>query len=349
MSGGVDSSVAAAILHDAGAEVVGLSLRLYDLPEHAAPGARSCCAPDDLYDARSVAQALGIAHYVLDATSAFAEDVIGDFVSSYLAGATPNPCVRCNERTKFRDLLHRARTLGCAALVTGHYARIVQDGNALALARAADHRRDQSYFLFTLGQEELAEACFPLGEMHKDEVRAVARARGLPVAEKPDSMEVCFVGGGKAADFVERTAGGAAPGDLVDLSGRVLGQHRGIHRYTIGQRHGLGLGGGAPRYVVGIDAPRGRVIVGGEGELRAAGCVVQDVRWAAGSAPPEVRASVQVRSRTAPAPARIRCESGRARVEFEAPVRAVAPGQAAVFYEDAKVLGGGWISQTFGE
>jgi tRNA-specific 2-thiouridylase len=347
MSGGVDSSVAAALLVEAGAEVVGLSLRLYDLPEHGPGGGRTCCAPEDLYDARAVAQALGIPHYVLDATRAFAEDVIDDFVDAYLSGRTPNPCVRCNERTKFRDLLGRARALGCAALATGHYARILSDGKGLSLARAADRRRDQSYFLFTLGQEELGSACFPLGERTKDEVRGYARARGLPVADKPDSMEVCFVGPGRTADFVERWSGsGAGEGDVVDLSGRLLGRHRGIHRYTVGQRHGLGVAGPEPRYVVALEGPANRVVVGGADDVLAHGCVIEDLRWATGDPPPRVRGLVQVRSRTAPAAATALLGTGRARVLFDEPVRAVAPGQAAVLYDGDRVLGGGWIAET---
>jgi tRNA-specific 2-thiouridylase len=350
MSGGVDSSVAAAILAEAGAEVVGLSLRVYDLPQESQPKARSCCAPEDLYDARAVAQALGIAHYVLDATHAFAEDVIGDFVGAYTSGFTPNPCVRCNERTKFRDLLHRARTLGCDALATGHYARIVEQGGALSLARGVDARRDQSYFLFTLGQGELAEACFPLGDMHKDDVRAFARARWLPVADKPDSQDICFVSGEKAADFVERHAASAGiatrgEGEIVDGEGRVLGTHRGVHRYTVGQRHGLGVVGTEPKYVVAIDAAQNRLVVGGADALLTAACRVTDVRFSR-EAPPSVRALVQVRSRTAPAKATIEASGDSAWVRFESPVRAVAPGQAAVFYDGDAVLGGGWIAET---
>ena len=352
MSGGVDSSVAALLLKDAGAEVVGLSLRLYDLPEEAQAGARSCCAPEDLYDARAVAQALGITHYVLDATARFSEDVIGDFVGAYLSGITPNPCVRCNERTKFRDLLHRTRTLGCEALVTGHYARIVEAQDRLYLARAEDTRRDQAYFLFMLGQAELAQACFPLGDLPKDEVRAMARARGLPVADKPDSQDICFVAGGNPADFIEVAAiarGLRAPGagDIVDAAGRVVGQHRGIHRYTVGQRHGLGVLGAEPRYVVAIVAERNELVVGGAEALASSGCEVVDVRWASGAAPAApIRAEVQVRSRSAPASAQVIPSARGADVVFDAPVRAVAPGQAAVFFDGTRVLGGGFIAQA---
>jgi len=346
MSGGVDSSVAAALLQEACAEVVGLTLRLYDLPDRDHPGARTCCAPEDVYDARSVAEVLGISHYVLDATGAFAADVVDDFVGAYRSGRTPNPCVRCNERTKFRDLLHRARTLGCAALATGHYARVVSEGGQLALARAADRRRDQSYFLFTLGQPELRQACFPLGDLHKEEVRAIARERGLPVAEKPDSMEGCFVSGQKPADFVELRGGGLGEGEIVDAQGRVLGRHRGIHRYTVGQRHGLGLSGAEPWYVVALDAALNRVVVGRAEEVFARGCWIEDLRWASGDAPDRVRALVQVRSRTAAAPASVEIYGSRARVRFDAPVRAIAPGQAAVLYDGERVLGGGWIAEA---
>jgi tRNA-specific 2-thiouridylase len=346
MSGGVDSSVAATLLKEAGAEVVGLSLRLYDLPETQAPAVGSCCAPEDLHDARAVAQALGIAHYVLDATKSFAEDVIDDFVLAYRSGRTPNPCIRCNERTKFRDLLHRARELGCAALATGHYARVVREGTRLALCRAADRRRDQSYFLFTLGQAELREICFPVGEMTKDQVRAQARARGLPVGDKPDSMEVCFVGGQRPYQFVEERAGAAAEGDLVDLSGRLLGRHRGIHRYTVGQRHGLGLGGPEPYYVVELDPHQNRVVVGRSQDALAGSCRVEDLRWASGEPPDQVRALVQVRSRTPAEPAMVTIDGPCAQVLFDRPVRAVTPGQAAVVYEDDRVLGGGWIAEA---
>ena len=262
MSGGVDSSVAAALLVEAGHEVVGVTLRLAGA---GAPQARTgaCCAGEDIYDARRVADRLGIAHYVLDYEARFKQAVIDDFAASYLRGETPIPCVRCNERIKFRDLLALARDLGAEALATGHYVRRVEGADGPALHRAADGARDQSYFLFATTPAQLAFLRFPLGGLAKERVRAEAARRGLPVAAKPDSQDICFVPSGRYAALVERLRpDAAAPGDIVDARGRVLGRHGGIAGFTVGQRRGLGLSGPEPLYVLAIDAARRRVVVG---------------------------------------------------------------------------------------
>ena len=344
MSGGVDSSVAAALLREAGHEVLGVSMRVFD---HSDPArGRSCCGPDDLEDARGAARALGIPFYVADLEEHFGRAVVDRFVAAYLSGRTPNPCVACNSEVKFDWLLRRARALG-AKLATGHYARVERRADRLALC-ASPHAKDQSYFLYGLGQEELRDVLFPVGELPKTEVRRLAARFGLPVAEKPESQEICFVTRGDAGDFVAlRAPGRVRPGEVVSTSGERLARHAGIHRFTVGQRRGLGLGGGAPRYVVALDAGAGRVVVGSAEEASRDRFRVEDVRWVAGRPPPgPVTARVKVRHRHHGEAAEVIPSGAAAEVTLAAPVRGVAPGQAAVFYAGDEVLGGGAIASA---
>jgi tRNA-specific 2-thiouridylase len=343
LSGGVDSSVAAALLVEQGFEVIGVTLRLVG-------GASRCCSLEDAEDARRVAARLGIRFYVADYAEAFRREVIEPFADAYLAGRTPVPCVACNRRFKFGRVLERARALGAEAVATGHYAQIGRDAatGALELRRAADAAKDQSYFLFDLGPDELARVRFPVGGLTKAEVRARARALGLATAEKPESQEICFVPDGDYARVVEEVRPGAArAGAIVDEAGRALGRHRGVHRFTVGQRRGLGVAAGERLYVKAIDPAAASVTVAPAARAGAAGARLSGVRWVAGSAPPApVRASVRVRHRHAGATAEVSpLPAQGARVLFDAPVAAVAPGQAAVFYDGERVLGGGWIEE----
>jgi tRNA-uridine 2-sulfurtransferase len=343
MSGGVDSAVAAARCVEAGHEVIGLSLRL------APDGAGSCCSLDDFHDARAVADRLGFPHYVLDMRDAFDRHVVRPFVDEYLAGRTPNPCARCNEHVKFGLLRRRADELGASHLATGHYARIARDpatGRA-SLRAAVDREKDQTYFLFMLRSADLARTMFPVGDLTKAEVRATAARLELPVAAKPESMEVCFVPDGDAARFVERHADAAAlrPGAVVDADGTVVGRHDGVHRFTVGQRRGLGLGGGPRRYVGGLDATTGTVRVVDADGLRSAGVVVREPSWVDAPPAPGDALAVRIRHRHRPAPARVvSVDRDEARVAFVEGGPAVTPGQAAVFYRGEVVLGGGWIA-----
>jgi tRNA-specific 2-thiouridylase len=350
MSGGVDSTVAAALLADQGHDVVGLSMQLYDQREGTAQFG-SCCTLDDLHDARRAAAAIGIPHYIVNFERPFETHVIDNFVREYLAGRTPIPCTHCNSDVKFATLLERAAGLEADRLATGHYARVDYhaDRHRYLLRRGADAAKDQAYFLFSLTQDQLGRAAFPVGGMTKHEVRAYARQRGLRVADKPDSHEICFVPDGDYAAFIERHTGGAVPreGLIVDVSGRVLGRHRGVHHFTVGQRKGLGLASTRPYYVVRLDPESQRVVVGAREQLERAACDVEDVNWIAGEAPAApLAATVQIRHKHTAAPARVEAiDAGRARVTFEQPQVAVAPGQAAVFYDGDIVLGGGWISR----
>ena len=344
MSGGVDSAVAAARCVAAGYDVVGISLRL------ARGGEGGCCSLDDFLDASAVADVLGFPHYVFDFTDAFEARVIAPFVAEYLAGRTPNPCTRCNQHVKFDLLWERARELGASKLATGHYARIGRDpvSGAAVLRAARDATKDQSYFLFTLGAAELERTLFPVGDLAKTEVRAEARRLKLPVADKPESMEVCFVPRGDAAAFVAGRTPVAAlrPGAIVDDAGVVLGRHDGIHRFTVGQRRGLALGGGPRRYVRAIDARSGTVTVAGRDALADRGLRAEDVRWSGGAPPPAgTPICVRIRHRHPLLAARLtRCGARDAEVTFDADGPLVTPGQAAVFYRDDVVVGGGWIA-----
>ncbi len=351
MSGGVDSSVTAALVHRAGYDAVGITLQLYD---HGAAIQKkgACCAGQDIHDARRVSEALGIPHYVLDYEDRFGEQVMEEFTDTYLAGATPIPCVRCNERVKFKDLLETARDLGAVAMATGHYIRRTDDEDGLALRRAADAGKDQSYFLFSTTKEQLGFLRFPLGDLPKSVTRELATELGLVVADKPDSQDICFVPEGKYASVVERLRPGASrPGEIVYIDGTVLGRHMGVIHYTVGQRRGLDIGGLAePVYVVRLDAERAQVIVGPKSALDVAGVTLDEVNWLGDDSAADIPVRVKVRSTRPPEPATVRIEGRRATVTFDEPQEGVAPGQACVFYAtdetDDRVLGGGWIRQT---
>lgn len=341
MSGGVDSSAAAAILREQGHEVIGISLRLSRGGRPAAPG--RCCSPDDLEDARAVAGVLGIPFYVFEATELFDERVIRPFVAAYLSGSTPVPCLSCNREVKFGHLLSRARALG-ARLATGHYARIVEDGPRRRLLRGVDASRDQSYFLYELSQVELADLLFPVGGMTKAEAREAARRAGLPTADKPESQDICFVPDGDAAGFVERHGGAVLPGRIVRRDGEVLGEHGGIHRYTVGQRKGLPPGK-LPLYVSEIRADTGEIVAGPAEELERGSFVVERPRFVSGEPPPRDEViTVRVRHRHGGTPCTLEMGGAGVRVRALEPVRAPAPGQAAVFYRGDEVLGGGTIA-----
>ncbi len=348
LSGGVDSATCAALLVEAGQRVVAISMRLYNAQGTAHSSGGRCCGPRDLEDARQVCAHLGIPFYVANYEEDFQRAVIDDFVANYREGRTPNPCVRCNEKVKFLPLLYRARALGAEALCTGHYARITDapDGQK-RLLRAVDATKDQSYFLFGMPRAALDYVRFPLGGLTKEEVRAHARRLGLPNADKQESQEICFVPDGDYASFVQRATGEAVAGEIVDRDGQVLGQHAGVHRFTIGQRRGLSLGGGPVQYVIGIDAAQQRVYVGPREALLCPATQLNEVRWLI-DAPPvgsEIAARVQIRYRRPPQPALIRVlAEDRAQIQFAEPELAVSPGQAAVFYDGETVLGGGFIA-----
>jgi tRNA-specific 2-thiouridylase len=347
MSGGVDSSVAAALLAEQGHDVVGLSMQLYDQSE-GQTSFGSCCTLDDLYDARRVAAAINIPHYIVNFERHFDEHVVSNFVREYASGRTPLPCARCNSDVKFATLADRARGLGADAVATGHYARVARDPETgrYRLLRGVDAAKDQAYFLFSLTQEQLARAVFPVGDRDKDRVREYARERRLPVADKPDSQEICFVPDDDYAAFVAKHAPGAVRGGtIVDESGRVLGTHAGVHRFTVGQRKGLGLSGSAaPLYVVRLRAGEQQVVVGPRRSLEQTTLHASGVNWIGAAPGAPIRAQVQIRHRHQAAPAAVTpLPDRRARVDFDAPQIAITPGQAAVFYDGDIVLGGGWI------
>ena len=346
MSGGVDSSVAAAMLVHEGHDVTGVHLRLTDQAPALEGRVHGCCGIADADDARRVAQVLDIPFYVWNFKDAFAHGVIDDFVGEYAQGRTPNPCVRCNETVKFGALRERALALGFDAVATGHYARTILENGRWHLYRSADPDKDQSYVLARTGQEELATSRFPVGEQTKSETRALARELGLRTADKPDSYEICFVADGNAAAFVERSID-IAPGEIVGTDGGVLGEHGGIHNYTVGQRRGLGINTGAARtYVLEIDAPSNRIVVGSEELLARTGLEAERVRWIAGE-PPDQIDTVQVRAHGAVHGARLLdSDRDRATVRFDEPQRAIAPGQLVAFYRGDEVLGGGTIARA---
>lgn len=351
MSGGVDSSVVAAQLAEEGYDVVGVTLQLYD---HGAALAKkgACCAGRDIHDARRVAEEMGFPHYVLDYENIFKDAVIDEFADSYLAGATPVPCIRCNERVKFKDLLETAKDLDADCMATGHYIQRKMGANGAELHSAADANRDQSYFLFSTTPQQLDYLRFPLGHLaSKDETRALAAKYGLSVADKPDSQDICFVPNGNYAAVIEKLRPGAGePGDIVDMDGNVLGRHNGVIHYTIGQRRGLGIGGlSTPLYVVKLDVDEKHVVVGPKEALATRTIPVREINWL-GDAPfdsqPEWHVGVKVRSTRPHAPAIIRPLSAtEAEVELLTPEEGVSPGQACVFYDDgsSRIFGGGWI------
>ena len=380
MSGGVDSSAAAALLKNEGHELVGFSMQLWNqrrinVGPDGEPLPSRCCSLDDLYDARTVAAKLGFPFYVVNLEDEFERDVVRPFVAKYLDGLTPSPCVACNSFLKFDKLVELAQTADAEKVATGHYARVRYDeerGRWLLL-RAVNRPKDQSYFLFELTQRQLSYALFPLGEMTKQEVRDLAEAAGLPTAMKPESQEICFIPDGNYAQFIERyleedraaptsanelpaphqplvqlaglDASRLTPGEIVTTAGEVIGRHQGIHRYTIGQRRGIGISSPDPLYVVQVDAKNNRVVVGSGDDLLKGEMIVDRVNWISIADLTEpLRVSVKIRSRAEEAPATLRKQAdGRVLVVFDEPQRAVTPGQAAVFYDGDVVVGGGWI------
>ena len=357
MSGGVDSSVCAAMLARQGYDVIGVTLQLYDHGE-AIQKAKACCAGQDIYDAKRVAELMGFPHYVLDYESQFREQVIEDFADTYLKGATPIPCVRCNQTVKFKDLLQVAKDLGADCMATGHYIQRIEGPNGPELHRAHDGGKDQSYFLFATTREQLDFLRFPLGHLDKSETRKLAVEFGLNVASKPDSQDICFVPTGKYTDVIEKIRPEAAKaGDIVHMDGRILGQHRGVMYYTIGQRRGLGLGddtGTDPLFVVGIDAQSRQVIVGPRSALERDTLWLENINWLGegdfGTQLDGLEIRVKVRSTRPPALARFKSLDGEMVVTLAEPDLGLSPGQACVFYEDrqdaARTLGGGWITRT---
>ena len=343
MSGGVDSSVAALLMLRAGYECIGATMRLYDNDMIGLEKGHTCCSLDDVEDARSVARRLGIPHYVFNFKDDFREKVIKKFASGYLRGQTPNPCIDCNRYMKFDKLFERAKLLGCDKIATGHYARIEFDGRKYQLKKALDKSKDQSYVLYMLTQEQLAHTLFPLGSLHKTDTRAIADTAGLSSAHKPDSQDICFVPDGDYAAAIERLAGIKAPcGNFIDASGKVIGTHRGITHYTVGQHRGLGLSLPERRYVCSIDAENSTVTLGGSDELYSSTAEVRGFNWISGETPAEpIRCTAKIRYRQPEQPATAIAHSdGSVTLHFDAPQRAVTPGQAAVLYDGDTVLGG---------
>ncbi|MBK8465703.1 MAG: tRNA 2-thiouridine(34) synthase MnmA [Chloracidobacterium sp.] len=360
MSGGVDSSAAAALLKEQGHELVGFTMQLWNqrrgisVDENGDPLPSRCCSLDDVYDARRVAEGLGFPFYVLNLEKEFEKSVVEPFIQSYLDGETPIPCVACNSRLKFASLDKMAVSLGCDKVATGHFARVEYDEAAdrYRLFRGKNHWKDQSYFLWELTQDQLSRAYFPLGEMQKEEVRDIAREADLYVAEKKESQEICFVPDGKYSEFIDRyldheNRSGELPvgGEIVNTAGETVGSHTGIHRYTVGQRRGLGIANEKPLYVIQIERAKNQIIVGEDNELDSSEFTAKGVNWVAFDEPSEpVRAEVKVRYRHEPAPATIHTlPDDRARIVFDEPQRAITPGQATIFYNGDEVVGGGWI------
>jgi tRNA-uridine 2-sulfurtransferase len=345
MSGGVDSSVAAALLADEGHDVIGLSMQLYN-QEAADQRFGSCCTIDDLHDAKRVARVLGIPHYIVNLEQRFSDTVVANFVQQYAAGRTPVPCIHCNNELKFATLDERARGLGADMVATGHYARITTDLDGVRhLYRGADPAKDQGYFLFGLTQDQLARARFPVGDLPKTEVRRIADAHHIPVAAKPDSQEICFVPDGDYAAVVERLLHTDLSGLILDLGGKVVGRHDGVFRFTVGQRKGLGLSTSEPLFVISINAATRTVVVGPRSALDRSGLEASGITWIAGAPPAtDFTAEAQIRHRHRAVACRVSTRPGqRVVVEFDSPQQAVTPGQAVVFYCGEEVLGGGWI------
>lgn len=352
MSGGVDSSVAAALLKEQGYEVIGISMQVWDYSKFTAPEGEkfdTCCSLDDIHDARRVAEQLSIPFYVVNFEEEFQNLVIRDFVDEYLAGRTPNPCVRCNQWIKFELLLKKARGLGAEYIATGHYARTFQDSDGrYQLLKGLDGAKDQSYFLFTLTQEQLAMTLFPLGHLTKPEVRALAVKYGLRVAEKGESQEICFVPDNDYVRFIEEERGKELlSGNIVDREGTILGTHRGTYRYTIGQRKGLGIAHSEPLHVLELNADRKEVVVGPKRELSCTGLLASQVNWIMAAPDAPLTASCRIRYRHQPVPCTITpLADSRVLVHFAKAEQSVTPGQAVVFYSDETVLGGGWIEKA---
>lgn len=343
LSGGVDSSVAAALLREQGHDLVGVTFHLWDAEGEDKVG--RCCAPEDRDDARRTADELGFPHYVIDERKAFRSQVVEPFLDTYLAGATPAPCVACNRHVKVSRLAELAQRFGCDTIATGHYARTVRDrSGAVRLLRGRDRQKDQSYFLYGVPREVLQRLVFPLGELTKDETRREGVRLGVPNANKPDSQELCFVPDGDIGGFVERQRALAQEGEIRDPDGNVIGTHQGIYRYTVGQRRGLGLGGGPPRYVLRVLPSERAVVVGDEAQLFASRCAADAVTWCSDVPLEPFEAEVRVRYRHAPAPARVYPRGASFEAEFLAPQRAITPGQAAVVYRGEEVVGGGVIA-----
>ena len=346
MSGGVDSSVAAALLAEQGHDVIGLSMQLYDQSDGQSSFG-SCCSLDDLYDARHVANAINIPHYILNFERQFDEQVVSNFVREYASGRTPLPCAHCNSDLKFATLLDRARGFGAEAVATGHYARVERDAGTgrYLLRRGVDASKDQSYFLFSLTQDQLARAVFPVGDRPKDAVREYARLRQLPVADKPDSQEICFIPDNDYASFVSKHAPDAArDGVILNERGRIVGRHAGVHRFTVGQRKGLGLSAGAPLYVLELRPAERQVVVGPKASLERTTLTASGVNWIVDTPADRLRVTAQIRHRHQPAPAIVRSiGDAHAQLVFDAPQIAITPGQAVVFYDRDVVVGGGWI------
>ncbi|MFZ3209064.1 MAG: tRNA 2-thiouridine(34) synthase MnmA [Geobacteraceae bacterium] len=351
MSGGVDSSVTAALLKEEGYEVIGVSMQLWDYARFTAMDGRefgSCCSLNDIHDARRVADQLGIPFYVVNFEEEFQRLVIDDFVDEYFLGRTPNPCVRCNQRLKFELLLMKARGLGADFLATGHYAQVKRsDDGRFLLYKGADRWKDQSYFLFTLTQEQLAMTLFPLGGMSKREVRDMADRYGLRVAQKKESQEICFIPDNNYVRFLEEARGdNLMEGEVVDCRGKVLGRHSGVHRFTVGQRKGLGIAHPAPLYVLGVNPANRQVVVGEKEELSGAGLIATDINWIVPPAALHIEVACKIRYRHEPAPCRIyHLSDSRAEVRFLEQEKSITPGQAVVFYDEDLVLGGGWIEE----
>jgi tRNA-specific 2-thiouridylase len=362
MSGGVDSSVAAAVLRDSGENIVGFTMQLWNqrkaVGNVAEPLPSRCCSLDDVYDARRVAEQIGFPFYVVNMEDEFDRTVVRPFVQSYLDGRTPIPCVSCNTKLKFARLAGLANSIGAKRVATGHYARVeyAKTPGRFLLKKGKDATKDQSYFLFELTQKQLSRAVFPLGEMSKPEVREVARKIGLSTADKPESQEICFVPDGNYARFVEDYASANemgyraddSRGPVVTTSGAEIGAHNGLHRYTVGQRKGIGIASADPLYVVKIDVPRNSLVVGKREEIYKKSLIVSGINWISIAEPSRpLRANVRIRYRAPEAPAEMTpMEDGKARIDFDEPQAAITPGQAAVFYEDETVVGGGWIESS---